>query len=192
MAVFASGNGGNFQSIHKFLSDKEENVRLRLLVSNKSNCGAMEYAHKVGVDRLHISSVQFQDYQEYSAALVQHLSHSNIGFIVLAGYLKKIPDEIINEYLGKIINIHPSLLPKYGGKGMYGINVHKAVLEAKETESGFTIHHVTKNYDEGQIIVSMRVSVELDDTPFSLQEKIMRIEHEVYPRVIYDLCLKIE
>ena len=181
--VFASGSGSNFIELHKF-SKKQSNIDLKLLISNNPNCGAVEYASLNEIKFKILDSNKFLNYSEYVEELLKCLIQNNIDFIALAGYLKKIPNQVITKFNRRILNIHPSLLPKFGGKGFYGMNVHKAVIDSKDKTSGVTIHFVDKNYDEGPIIFQEEVKVFEMDTPQKLSVRILNIEHRVYKKVI--------
>lgn len=187
--MFASGNGTNFRSIleHKREGMLESDVEL--LITNNSTCGAAEIARAEGIKVVHISRKVFPDLssQDYSNLFISALEKHEIDLIVLAGYMKMLPEEVVKKYSNRIINIHPALLPKYGGKGMYGINVHKAVLESGDKETGVTVHYVNENYDEGEIIYQEKIPVDEKETPESLMEKLKEVEHKVYPEVISKL-----
>jgi phosphoribosylglycinamide formyltransferase-1 len=187
--VFASGNGTNFKSIleHKREGMLESNVEL--LITNNSTCGAAEIARAEGIEVVHISRKVFPDLSslDYSNLFISALEKHEIDLIVLAGYMKMLPKEVVKKYSNRIINIHPALLPKFGGKGMYGINVHKAVLESGDKETGITVHYVNENYDEGKIIYQEKIPVKENDTSETLMARIREAEHEIYPKVICKL-----
>ena len=150
-------------------------------------CGAVLYAQKHKIAFEHISSFKYPKADELETKMMSVLIKHKIDFIVLAGYMKKIPDSILNKYSGRIINIHPALLPAFGGEGMYGLNVHRAVLESGVKYSGLTIHYVDKEYDNGKIIFQKSVKVEEDDDEISLQKKILKLEHKYYPKIISEI-----
>jgi len=170
IAVFISGEGTTLGRIIEACDKKEIDVNLALVVSSNEKALGVALAKGEGID-----VVCAEDEKTIIEALVNH----NIDLIILAGYLKLISEDIINNYSKKIINIHPSLLPKFKGKGMYGINVHKAVIEAKEAESGATIHYVDKEYDNGKIIAQEKVDLEMLETPESLNKKIKTLEKKM-------------
>ena len=185
IAVFASGAGTNTAKIiDKFKHHPV--VSVALIVCNKPGAGVLQVAEKNNIATLLIDKERFFRGDGY----VDELKLKEIDFIVLAGFLWKIPDALIKAYPKKIINIHPALLPKYGGKGMYGQFVHETVLTNKEAESGITIHYVDEHYDNGDIIFQARCPVMEDDTPDTLAQRIHLLEHEFYPGVIEDLLVK--
>ncbi|MBQ2397861.1 MAG: phosphoribosylglycinamide formyltransferase [Bacteroidales bacterium] len=183
VAVFASGSGTNFQQICEYFNQKNNDIKIELLVVNKANAYVVERAKQLNVKSQYFNREDFY----YSDRVVECLKENQIDFIVLAGFLWLIPDNILKEYPNKIINIHPALLPKYGGKGMHGHHVHEAVIAAKEQESGITIHYVNEKYDEGNIIFQAKCSITPEDTADSLAEKIHLLEKEHFPKVIDSL-----
>jgi phosphoribosylglycinamide formyltransferase-1 len=183
IAIFASGGGSNAQAIIDYFKN-HPSIKVALIVSNNTNAGVIDRAQNEEIP-FYILETNELDEQEFSEVLIA----LDIDFIVLAGFLKKIPKDILEAYPNQIINIHPSLLPKYGGKGMYGINVHKAVIEHKEKESGMTIHYVNENYDEGDIIEQHKIELTPTDTPESCAQKILKLEHEYYPKCIENILL---
>ncbi|MEQ9263826.1 MAG: phosphoribosylglycinamide formyltransferase [Balneolaceae bacterium] len=184
IVVFASGSGSNFQSIIDAVQNGSLHAHIAGLISNKSGIKALERAEKHGIPTLVISETEFHEYEVYERQLLLQLENWNTDLIALAGYLRKIPASIIKAFENRILNIHPSLLPKYGGKGFYGINVHKAVLEAKETMSGCSIHVVSEEYDKGPILEQATVDVLASDTPEELAARVLQQEHLIYPKVI--------
>jgi len=183
LVFFASGSGTNFQSVIDAIESGQIEAQITGLVTNRPEAGAIKRAQKHGIPTFVIDS----NASDFEQKLLDLLSELNPDLIVLAGYLKKIPTVIINTYSGRIINIHPSLLPKYGGKGYYGMNVHRAVIENEEDVSGCTVHFVDEIYDNGQIIKQVEVPVSSTDTSESLAEKILRREHELLPNTIHKL-----
>jgi phosphoribosylglycinamide formyltransferase-1 len=179
LAIFASGTGTNTQNIIRYFHG-HASIRVSLIVSNKPEAGVLNIAEKEGIPTLLIEKEPFFR----GTAYVDDLRVRGIDFIVLAGFLWKIPLALIKAYPGRIINIHPALLPKYGGKGMYGRFVHEAVIAAADTETGITIHYVDEHYDHGQPIFQARVLVEPGDTPDILAEKVHRLEYEHFPQII--------
>lgn len=174
LAIFASGGGSNAEKIMEFFSGSEE-VSIDLIVSNNSDAGVLSRAEKFGVDTFVHSADQLQNDE-----LTNELLKREIDFVVLAGYLKKISQSLLDAYPNRIVNIHPALLPKFGGKGMYGMNAHKAVVESGESESGMTIHYVNENYDEGAIIEQHRCEVLPNDTAEELAARVLRLEHQFF------------
>ncbi|NQZ01135.1 MAG: phosphoribosylglycinamide formyltransferase [Bdellovibrionales bacterium] len=174
VVVFASGEGTLFEEISSSNKQSEHGYQVVLLVTNNENCGAAQKARSLGI-RVMLSK-EFTESEEY-----------NHCFVVLAGFLRLIPQGVLDRYPRRMINSHPSLLPKYGGKGMYGMHVHNAVVRAGEKESGFTIHYVSKDYDEGEIIYQGRVTVEQDETAESLAEKVKSYERDKLPEIIGQL-----
>jgi phosphoribosylglycinamide formyltransferase-1 len=183
IAIFASGTGTNADKIIAHFSNTTKNVLPALVVCNKPTAGVISIAAKRGVEVLLIEKEQFLTGDGY----VDFFKKQKIDFIVLAGFLWKIPATLIAAYPDKIINIHPALLPKYGGKGMYGNNVHAAVIANKEKESGITIHFVNEHYDEGAIIFQATTNVEENDTPETLAKKIHALEHQYFATTIEHL-----
>ena len=171
LVVFASGNGTTLQSIIDAIENKELKASISLVVSNNSKAFALERAKKAGIPTYIIKS---KTPEEMDEELNNVLSQLNVNLIVLAGYLKLIGKKLISNYT--IINTHPALLPNYGGKGMYGMNVHRAVIEAKEEYSGVTLHYVNSEYDRGETIMQTKVKVEPEDTPETLAAKVQAAE----------------
>jgi len=179
IAIFASGSGTNAENIAKYFQN-DENIEISLILSNKKQALVLEKAKKLNIKSIYFSKEDFKN----STKILDFLKNENIDFIVLAGFLLLIPKYLIQAYPNKIINIHPALLPKYGGKGMYGSNVHKAIIENNETESGISIHYVNEKYDEGNIIFQAKCTVEKNDTHETLAEKIHKLEHKHFPLII--------
>ena len=179
IAIFASGAGTNAERIIDHFRD-HPSIKISLIVCNRPGAGVLNIAGKEQIPALLIEKERFFRGDAY----VAELQEKGIGFLVLAGFLWKIPDALVKAYRGSIINIHPALLPKYGGKGMYGAFVHAAVIAAKEKETGITIHYVDEIYDHGKVIFQASVPVEATDTPESLAQKVHRLEHTHYPKII--------
>ncbi len=154
------------------------------LITNKHDIKSIDRAKK---HEIPVRVITETDSEAYASKLEKQLSEWEPDLIVLAGFLKKIPDSVIKKYEGKIINIHPALLPKYGGKGFYGINVHKAVIESGDQESGCTVHFVNEEYDKGPIIDQKKVPVYSSDTPETLAKRVLKMEHQLLPSVIKQL-----
>lgn len=187
LAVFASGAGSNAQKIIDHFKDKTKNTKVQLVVCNKPEAGVLRIAEKEQIPFMVIEKETFFRGHGY----VPQLREQGIDFVVLAGFLWKIPQTMIDAYPRRIVNIHPALLPGYGGKGMYGAFVHQAVIEAGEKESGITIHYVDEHYDHGDIILQAKCTVAPDDTPQSLAEKIHILEHRHYPQVIEEVIRRL-
>lgn len=185
LAVLASGGGSNFQSIIDAVEGGELDSTIECLISNKEDAYALERARKHKIKDIYIAAKDPKDSRSYDERLLSTLEEVDPDLIVLAGYLKIISAEMIDRYPGQIINIHPSLLPKYGGKGCYGIHVHKAVLEAGDKVSGATVHYVDKGIDTGEIILQKSVEVLDTDTAKTLQERVLKeVEHKIYVEAI--------
>jgi len=185
VAILASGAGSNAEQIIKHFAFSSR-VKIALIVCNNPSAGVLTIAKRAGIPSLVIEKDRFFNADNYLPELQKY----NINLIVLAGFLWKIPVPIINAYPKKIINIHPALLPKYGGGGMYGSRVHEAVIAAKEKESGITIHYVDELYDHGEIIFQASCAVDAQDTAASLAQKVHTLEHLHYPKVIGELIQK--
>lgn len=179
IAIFASGAGSNAEKIIAYF-EHDKKVYVGLVVCNKPNAGVIQIALDARIPVLMIEKDQFLKGNGY----IDELKDAGIYFIVLAGFLWKIPEIIIKSFRNRIINIHPALLPKYGGKGMYGLKVHEAVLAAGEKESGITIHYVDEHYDNGDVIFQAHCPVFANDTPDTLAERIHRLEHLHFARVV--------
>ncbi len=179
IAIFASGNGSNAQAIINYFSGHPK-ISVSLIVSNKADAFVLSRAKEAGIPSLLFT---YQDFKSGNKVL-DTLNEFNIDFIVLAGFLLKVPHIIIDKYPQKILNIHPALLPKFGGKGMFGSHVHEAVLAEKEKESGITIHFVNNEYDKGDILFQARCPVMPDDTPETLASRIHTLEHKHFPAII--------
>ncbi len=189
VAVFGSGRGSNFQSILTALQQgRVRDVAIRLVISNSSSAGILEIARTHCIPAFHLSQRQFSSGEAFITALLALLREHQVNFIVLAGYMKQVPAPVVQAYRGKIINIHPALLPKFGGSGMYGMRVHEAVLAAGEQESGATVHYVDEEYDHGAIILQQRVPVMAGDTPATLAARVLAVEHEIYPEALRRLA----
>jgi phosphoribosylglycinamide formyltransferase-1 len=185
IAVFASGNGSNFKCIAEDFAGKKD-FEIAVLYSNRTDAFALERASKLG-----IPSVVFNRNQFYNTSdILNDLHARRINWIVLAGFLWLVPETILRAYKNRIVNIHPALLPKYGGKGMYGMRVHEAVVAAGDKESGITIHLVNEHYDEGQIVFQAHCPVLPGDTAEDIARKIHLLEYEHFPRVIEELLHK--
>ena len=184
IAVFASHGGSNLQALIDGCVSGQIAGEIVLVISNNRKAYALERARIHQVETLVISDTEFDSETAFVQELLGQLAARSVGLICLAGYMKKMPIDVIRAYRNRILNIHPALLPKFGGKGMYGIHVHEAVLAAGEKETGVTIHVVDEVYDNGRILAQRRVQVNPDDTPESLQQRVLEIEHQLYPETV--------
>lgn len=185
IAVFASGSGTNAEKIFQHFKG-HKHAEVSLLCCNKPGAYVLERAQRLG-----ITSYVFSRDEFYNSTVVSNrLKEEEIDLIVLAGFMWLVPNYIVADFENRIINIHPALLPKFGGKGMYGMNVHNAVKQAGETESGITIHFVNNHYDEGNIIEQFTCRLTPSDSPEDIARKVQKLEHENYPKVIDNLVLK--
>ncbi len=189
IAVLASGRGSNFASIIKYF-ENNDNIVIKLLLASKDNIGAIDIAKEHNIEYVVLRKKDFSSNKQFGEYFLNILNENNIDLVVLAGYLKKIPDIVIDNYYPMIINIHPALLPAFGGKGYYGLNVHRAVIESGVFYSGLTIHFVNKEYDKGPIIFQKVVEVREYDEPESLANRILKFEHEYYPLIIEKVLTK--
>lgn len=187
IAIFASGSGSNARKIMEHFQSSEVG-RVVLVVCNKMNAGVIGVAYEFSVPVVFIDRKYFYESED----LLNVLGRYRTEFIALAGFLWLVPDYLVRSFPGRIVNIHPALLPKYGGHGMYGHHVHEAVKAAGELESGLTIHYVNENYDEGNIIFQTTCRLLPDDTPEDIGRKVLFLEHEHYPRVIERLLLNLK
>ena len=187
LAIFCSGTGSNFQAIFHALKNKQLNAEIVLCLSNRAQCLAMDFARLNGIETVHLTEKQFDSLDDFAAAMLECIRKQSIDIIVLAGYMRKVPDDVVAAFKDRIINIHPALLPKFGGEGMYGMFVHRAVLEAGEKESGATVHFVNEEYDKGKILLQKRVPVLPGDTPESLAARVLECEHALYPDALEKL-----
>lgn len=186
IAVFASGSGSNAQKIIEYFQN-QPHAEVALVLSNNPNAGVLERAASFGVPTYVFNRSTFYNTNE----VIQELQNHQITFVVLAGFLWLTPANLVQAYPHRIINIHPALLPKFGGKGMYGHFVHEAVVQAGESESGITIHYVNEHYDEGQIIFQARCALDKDDTPDEVAHKVQVLEHQHFPEVIAKIISKL-
>lgn len=178
--VFASGGGSNFQALLERQKSDDLHVDFVLMIGNNSSAGAFEKARSRGIPCCHIAPTYFPDESSYEQSLLKALREAGAELIVLAGYMKKLPSGIVSEYRNRIVNIHPALLPAFGGKGMYGINVHKAVIDYGAKLSGITVHFVDEEYDHGPIILQETVAVLDTDDASTLASRILQAEHRFY------------
>ncbi|RPI05298.1 MAG: phosphoribosylglycinamide formyltransferase [Ignavibacteriae bacterium] len=184
IAVFASGRGSNFLAILDAIDAGFIPAQIVVLISNKSDAGAMESARAHRIPVRHLTQKMFESEEALADAMLSELAKHHTEFIVLAGYLKKIPAKVIRQYQNRIINIHPALLPSFGGEGMYGHRVHESVIASGEKISGATVHLVDEEFDRGPIVLQQTVAVDADDTPESLAAKVLKVEHKIFPLVL--------
>ena len=183
IAILASGSGSNAENIIKYFSDYAD-VEVPFVISNRKEVYVHERCKNLGVPSYVFPKAEFE-----SGEVTKFLVDNKIDLVVLAGFLLRVPDDMLLAYPNKVLNIHPSLLPKYGGKGMYGDNVHKAVVENKETESGITIHFLNERFDEGEQIAQYKCEVLPTDTPDDVATKVHALEYEWYPKLIEQVLL---
>lgn len=187
IALFASGTGSNVYNIIQHFKSNDS-VNVVAVLSNKEGAGALNHAKYAAIPTLVFNKKEFIS----SIIVEEFLAEKKVDLLVLAGFLLKIPESLIDLYPNKIINVHPALLPNYGGKGMYGTNVHNAVIEAKETKSGITIHLVNEKYDDGATIAQFECPLSAEDTPKTLAQKISLLEKAHFPKTIEEYILKIK
>ncbi|MDX1364518.1 phosphoribosylglycinamide formyltransferase [Arenibacter latericius] len=185
IVLFASGSGSNVENIINYFQDSNE-VNVKCVLSNNKEAKVFDRCNRLKVSALYFNRTSF--YQ--SDCVLEILKSFNPDLIVLAGFLWKIPENLIQNFPNKIVNIHPALLPKYGGKGMYGMHVHKSVKDNNETETGITIHYVNENYDEGAIIAQEKVTLEATDTPETIANKVHQLEYKHFPKVIHKIVME--
>lgn len=178
LAILASGEGTNAERIIQYFLEKKT-AEVVIVITNKAQAGVLKRAEQLGVPSCIVTSQGFA-----TGEALEILHRYNVDFIVLAGFLLKVPDGILYDYPNRIVNIHPALLPKYGGKGMYGLHVHEAVIAAHETESGITIHYINERYDEGNILFQATCPILPNDTPETLATRVHGLEYEYFPAVI--------
>ncbi len=185
IAIFASGTGSNAKKIVEYFEDHQK-IKVSLVVSNKEKAPVLDMARSNNIPTLVIDRDRFYKSED----ILKKISIYKVDFIVLAGFLLLVPTYLIRKFQNRIINIHPALLPKYGGKGMYGMNVHKAVKAAHEKESGITIHYVNEKYDEGKILFQESCELMPEDSPEMIAQKVLQLEHQHYSKVIENILTK--
>ena len=181
IVLFASGSGSNVENIIRYFQESPS-IEVVFVFTNKQEAGVLERCKRLGVPAAYLNKAALD-----SPAFLEMLKNLNPNLIVLAGYLQKIKADWVAAFSGRIINIHPALLPNYGGKGMYGMNVHEAVIQAKEKESGISIHYVNEHYDQGALIAQYKVSLDAQDTAEQLAHKVQALEHRYFPAEIEKL-----
>lgn len=184
MAVFASGSGSNFINLFNKTTNSKLNGKIVLLVSNNPNSGAVKFAKNSDISVKIINKFRYKNKTTINKEYKSSLKENKIDLILLAGFMKKIPVDLIKIYRNKILNIHPSLLPKYGGKGFFGMNVHNAVFNSNEKFSGATVHYVNKDYDRGPILIQKKVEIQSCKGPNEIAKKVLKIEHEIFPKAV--------
>jgi len=177
LAVFASGGGTNFQAIIDAVNSGELNANIKLLIINREDAYAKIRAIREGIPWVYLDKLKYTNSKIQTEFILKNLTDFDIEAVVLAGYLGIISEEVVNQYEKKIINIHPSLIPKYCGKGFYGLKVHEAVISNNEIETGVTVHYVDQGIDTGEIISQQKVKVKQSDTPESLAKRVLKYEH---------------
>lgn len=191
LVVFASGSGSNFQSIIDAISSGSLSANISGLITNKDFIRAIDRARKVDIPVSVLNPSEFESTEEYENRLLEILQENNADLLILAGYMKKIPSAVVNKYEDRILNIHPSLIPKHCGKGFYGLKVHESVLDSEDEETGCTVHIVNQEFDDGPILAQSKVSVQSDDTPETLAKRVLAEEHKLYPKVIQEYLKKL-
>lgn len=184
VGVLASHGGTNLQSIIDSCQSNSISAQVVVVISNNSDSGALKRAKKHGIDAVHLSNKHFPDDTDLDNAIVKILREHDVDVVCLAGYMKKRGANFLRAYKNRVLNIHPALLPKFGGKGFFGTRVHEAVLAAGEKESGVTVHLVDEQYDHGRILAQRKVPVLPDDTPETLAARVLKEEHKIYSEVI--------
>lgn len=186
ICVFASGRGSNLQAIIDAIEKGKLNCEIAFVLSNNSDSGALEIARKKNIPAFHLSEKKFHK-ENFELSLLDLIEQFQPDLIVLAGYMKLVPVSIIEKFSNRIINIHPALLPKFGGKGMYGMNVHEAVFASSEKVSGVTVHLVNEKYDEGKILYQEQIDISDCNSAEEISTKVLKLEHRVYPEVIQNI-----
>lgn len=184
LGFFASGSGSNVQAIIDSIKKGRLDAEAKVVITNNSRAEVIDRAKRENIPFYHISRVTHPAKSKRTAEMINILKKYDVDLIVLGGYMKKLPDELLQEFNGKVINIHPALLPDHGGKGMYGLNVHKAVVDSGDKETGVSIHIVTPEYDRGRIIAQRKIPVMPYEKPEALQKRVLKVEHELYPEII--------
>jgi phosphoribosylglycinamide formyltransferase-1 len=193
LAVFASGRGSNLEAIYQsIIRGSLHGVKLALVISNNSASGALTFAKRMNISQLHLSLFKNgNDERKFEDEMLHVLQDAKIDLIALAGYMKKLPDAVLEKYKGRIVNVHPALLPEFGGIGMYGLNVHAAVIASGKKVSGASVHIVEGEYDSGEIILQETCPILPGDIPESLAERVKEIEHKILPQAIQIIADKI-
>ena len=188
IAVFVSGGGSNFIAIHRQIIQGNILGKIVLVFSNNPNCGAIKFAEENSIPIFIINAARYPNAHTRDEFLLETCLKAEIDLICLAGFMKMLPQNIVKQYEYRILNIHPGLLPEFGGKGFYGTRVHEAVINTGKRESGATVHFVDEIYDHGPIILQKKVEVMETDTPESLAARVLKLEHELFPEVVKAFC----
>ena len=188
IAVFVSGGGSNFKAIHHQIIQGNILGKIVMVFSNNPNCGAIKFAEENSIPIFIINAVRYPNVHTRDESLLETCLKAEIDLICLAGFMKMLPQNIVKQYEYRILNIHPGLLPEFGGKGLYGTRVHEAVINTGKRESGATVHFVDEIYDHGPIILQKKVEVMETDTPESLAARVLKLEHELFPEVVKAFC----
>ena len=188
IAVFVSGGGSNFKAIHHQIIQGNILGKIVMVFSNNPNCGAIKFAEENSIPIFIINAARYPNAHTRDEFLLETCLKAEIDLICLAGFMKMLPQNIVKQYEYRILNIHPGLLPEFGGKGFYGTRVHEAVINTGKRESGATVHFVDEIYDHGPIILQKKVEVMETDTPESLATRVLKLEHELFPEVVKAFC----
>ena len=188
IAVFVSGGGSNFKAIHHQIIQGNILGKIVMVFSNNPNCGAIKFAEENSIPIFIINAARYPNPHTPDEFLLETCLKAEIDLICLAGFMKMLPQNIVKQYEYRILNIHPGLLPEFGGKGFYGTRVHEAVINTGKRESGATVHFVDEIYDHGPIILQKKVEVMETDTPESLAARVLKLEHELFPEVVKAFC----
>lgn len=180
IAIFASGGGSNFQALADACASGSIPAKVVLCVASRSDAGVIDRARRMGIPHVVLEGPP----EDWTHRVLASLENAAVDFIALAGFMRMVPSTLIQQFGGRIVNIHPALLPEFGGKGMYGMNVHRAVVAAGKHTSGATVHLVDENYDTGPIVAQKSVPVRPDDSPEELAARVLAIEHQLYPWVV--------
>ena len=189
IAILASHGGSNLQAIVDACKAEIVMAKTVIVISNNSKSGALKRANREDIPSYHISKSTYLDDMEVDHQITERLLEYQVNLVVLAGYMKKLGERTLRTFENKIVNVHPSLLPKFGGEGMYGIKIHEAVLAAGEKKTGVTIHKVQGEYDQGTVLAQVEVPVRKDDTPCSLRDRVLTIEHDFYVKTLREISL---
>jgi len=184
IAVYLSGAGSNFRAINESIKNGRLKSKIKVVISSNNTAGGLEYAHSEGIETAVLQRNDFADSQAFADAQLKLLTDHQVDLIVLAGYMKKLALPVVRKYKDRILNIHPALLPDFGGKGMYGMFVHQAVIQSGVKKSGATVHLVDEIYDNGKIILQQSVEIEAGDTAEMLQKKVLKVEHKIFSEAI--------
>ena len=188
IAILASGRGSNASAIITACVQQQIPAVVTIVISNRKNAAVLDIAAQAGIATQVLANADYRDAAQHDRILCTTLTQLQIDWVVLAGYLQPIGKQVLHQFRGRTVNIHPSLLPRHGGRGMYGIRVHQAVLAAGDTETGASVHLVEEEYDSGRILAQQRVAVLAEDTPESLAQRVLQAEHQLYPQTLARLC----